>query len=376
MSNVRAGQLSCQCGEELLAGTVLPATGLPDATREVLLLAGGFGLSTLAQAFALTALPYGATMLAPSPVWVGAPYAIWLVGALFATFPASILDGLFGRRAAFGLGASIGFAGGVLAAWSFVAGQFPALMLGAFWLGLAQGFGLFYRHAAAQTHRPMALTALFGAGALAVLAAPFLMSLVPERLLPLAPAFMFAGAGLASMAALGAALALPIQSTRQPSREVIPIAEAKSLDTAAFVGVTLCAGASWFVMTLLMGASPSLLAGCGYGFGTASGLIAWHMLAMYLPASLLAPWSRKIAPLPLMATGLLLLAAALLCVKAWQGLVPITAALTLGGVGWSLVSLASMASLHAGNLNRTRMASHDAALFASAIAGALARGLV
>jgi APA family basic amino acid/polyamine antiporter len=46
-------------------------------------------------------------------------------------------------------------------------GHFPALCLGALWLGLAQGFGLFYRHIAASARGGVSVLA---AGALAALA--------------------------------------------------------------------------------------------------------------------------------------------------------------------------------------------------------------
>ena len=80
---------------------------------------------------------------------MAAPYIAMLLGAATATFPASFLLDAFGRRAALALGASLGVAGGLVMAWALTVNLFAPFCLGAFWLGVAQGFSLFYRHEAA-----------------------------------------------------------------------------------------------------------------------------------------------------------------------------------------------------------------------------------
>ena len=364
MSLSRAGHLNCECP----APSEGPAAGL--ASRgETMLLASGFGLSTLAQALVIAALPYAANILAPNAPWRSAAYAAWLIGALLATFPASMLSGLFGRRAAFALGGSLGLAGGVLAAWSFAAGQFPALIIGALWLGLAQGFGLFYRHAAAA-NRGSGLAGLFAAGALAVLAAPALTQTLSANS-ALGPSWLFLAASLVSLASIAIALILP--EAAHPNSGIVSVRIAPSL----FFTTALASALAWFVMTALMGATPALLAGCGYGAGAAAGLIAWHMLAMYLPAALIAPVAERIGQSRLTALGLTLLIAALGLAMFWQTLAPITTAMTMAGCGWSLVTMSSMIRLHAqGSPSRMIIAGHDALVFSGAILGAFAYGLL
>ena len=292
------------------------------------------------------------------------PYALWLFGGLLATFPASILSGLFGRRAAFALGASFGLAGGLLAGWGFVAGQFPALLIGALWLGLAQGFGLFYRHAAATTGGTTAVAAVFSAGALAMFAAPATIFGL-AKLGPLGPAALFVAAGVISLAAMASALTLPEAPNLRCDHT------AARVPVSVFIAATATSAFAWFIMTALMGATPNMLAGCGYGVAAASGLIAWHMLAMYLPAAAIAPLAAKIGLGRLIALGLVLLCGAVALV--WQGnLLPITAALTLAGIGWSLVTFSGMLKLHEnGPASRLTIASFDALVFSGAILGAL-----
>ncbi len=140
---MRAGELACVCGAQEGGDDALDAHDLGR-------LAAGFGLSALAQALVLSTLPEASRVLAPTLDRLGWPYALLLVGAALATFPAAFLIDAFGRRSAFALGASLGVAGGLLTTFAASRGNFSALCLGAFWLGLAQGFALFYRHIAAR----------------------------------------------------------------------------------------------------------------------------------------------------------------------------------------------------------------------------------
>src|SRR5262249_26779980 len=141
----RAGRIDCACGTESGRAGFVPAER---SESETLRLSIGFGCAVLAQALMLSALPIAGGDLAPRRLLANLPYAATLLGAAAASFPASLLLDRFGRRAAFALGASFGTAGGALAAFAILSRSFSALCVGALWLGIAQGFALFYRHAA------------------------------------------------------------------------------------------------------------------------------------------------------------------------------------------------------------------------------------
>ena len=351
-----AGQLACECG---------PLSADPSiAPQDNMRLAAGFGLSLLTQTLILVALPTAARVLAPQAGWAGVPYALWLLGSMVASFPASLLDGLFGRRTAFALGGSLGIAGGLLAAWSFMAGQFVPLGLGAFWLGLAQGFGLYYRHAALGGGGRKALAQLSGAGALVMILAPALTDIfVRDRLF--APVHLFLGAGSISVLAVAVALTLPAAPAAYEERVRVKVS------AGVFWGTSLCAGLAWYVMTVLMGKAPGWLAGCGLGAAPITGLIAWHMLAMYIPSAVLMPFIDKIGLKLWTGAGLAaLLAAYGLTLEA--GLVPIGLALTLGGCGWSLATSGAMMRLYQQGLPLRRIiAAQDGLIFLGAVLGAL-----
>src|SRR5579863_7599250 len=166
----RVGRVACACPA--------PAGAVEADASDVRRLTAGFALSALAQTLSLTLLPIAGLRLAPSPLLASAPYALTLAGAALASLPASLLIDSFGRRAAFALGASLGTAGGLLAAAAILPGNFAMLALGGLWIGAAQGFALHYRHAAAASagESRRALNVLAG-GIAASLAAPTIIAL-------------------------------------------------------------------------------------------------------------------------------------------------------------------------------------------------------
>jgi hypothetical protein len=360
----RAGHLFCDC---YLAppASVGAETG---STPSLLAMSAGYGFSVLSQVLAISAVPVAALPLAPSPLWLGAPYGAMLAGGLIATFPAAFLMDIFGRRAAFSLGASLGLAGGAVAAWGIVFGQFAGLVLGCFWLGVAQGFGLYYRHAAALTFGQRSIGFVLGGGCLAALSAPTLTALVQGHAGVLAPAALILMAGAACLANLALAVRLP----GLPSHTL----EAATPSTWRHgLPATLLAAMAWFVMTAMMGSAPLLMRGCGVGFAASAVPIAWHVLAMYLPAVLAAPAVERLGGLTIALAGasLILLGAGLLAKASVLAL--FTLALVLAGSGWSLTMLGATALLYAqGTPSRLLLAFHDFCLFAAAIAGALLVG--
>lgn len=236
-----------------------------------------------------------------------APVVPTLAGAATATFPASFLTGLFGRRSAFALGASLGVAGALLAAWGLASGQFAALCLGAFWLGVAQGFGLFYRHAVGASARAVAI--VLGAASVAAFAAPAIVGLAQALTGPLAPAGALIGAGLAQLCVLALAAPLPAAielSQREGKRH---------FDASGFAAITAAAALAWFGMMALMAGAPLAMAGCGLGLGAASGGIAWHVLAMYAPAAAIGAAGWRPPAATTAAAGLGLLAVGCLAVR-------------------------------------------------------------
>ncbi|MCK0207251.1 hypothetical protein MWN33_04295 [Starkeya koreensis] len=381
----RAGRLGCACPED--AGPLRRPLG---AGR----LATGFALVVLAQALTLGVLPLAGAMLAPPASAVSLlpmahlPLAAFLAGAALASLPASFLLDSFGRRAGFALGASLGFAGGLLAAYALLLASFPMLVVGALWLGAAQGFGLFYRHAAAfgagagdgqgnaqGAAQGTAVARLIGAGALAGLVGPLLAGLAEEALAP----YTFAGTlGLAALAQLGVlafAVLLPEARASHAAFTVEAMktsAPAARLPWRAMTMPTALAALAWGAMTATMAGAPLALAGCGIGVPAISGVVAWHVVAMYAPALAAGRLAARLG------AGTLALAALALCLGAAATVslsgeaLPISLAFLGVGAGWSLATAATTLMLHGrGVPSRLQLGLHDGALLLAALAGVL-----
>lgn len=358
----RAGRLSCFCP----AGA--PVSG---QTRGLVTLAGGFAASVLSQTLVLGLLPLAGLLLAPKSSMAVLPLVAMLFGAALATFPASFLLDTFGRRASFALGASHGLAGGCLMAWSLSTQNFYPFLLGALWMGVAQGFSLFYRHEAAigssRAERLMAIGLVFGAGSIAGLVGPGLAEAV-ERL---SPGFYIGTALLAATAQFVALAFAAATSRRLPL--ALATASSRAPDWFAMLAPTLIAALAWFSMNLVMLAAPFSMINCGVAASGVIGAVAWHVVAMYAPSFALAPLAGRLNAKWITALGLVLILAALLIFIGASTAERFAASLIVLAIGWSFATTAATAWLHEeASPNRAMLALHDGALFLAAIFGALA----
>ncbi|MFO1116400.1 MAG: MFS transporter [Beijerinckiaceae bacterium] len=360
----RIGRLDCVCAP----GDERGSRGGEGLAR----LAAGFGLAILAQTLVLAALPLAAASSAPRPALAGLPYAIALLGAALATFPASYLLDAFGRRAAFALGASLGVAGGFLAGWAALHRQFPILCIGALWLGLAHGFALFYRHAAATSAAgPKGGAIVFAGGALAAVLAPPALQFAGSLAGPFVDAATLVGAGIADLAGLILAVTLP--HAIAPPRKDQPPPRANS----GFAVATAAGALAWFAMTAVMAAAAPTLVGCGAASAAVGGAIAWHLVAMYAPAAIIRFTGAQLSRWFALLGGAALLAVGVAFFLAGGTVVSVSLSMIAAGVGWSLVNAGLMQWIYAeGAPGRWMLAAHDFALLGAAMLGALIAPLI
>ncbi len=361
----RAGRLACFCPP----GVATPGERRLTGAGGLLHLATGFALAVLSQTLAASLLPLAGLWLAPRPSLMAAPYMAMLIGAAAATFPASFLLDAFGRRASFALGASHGLAGGLMMAWALSASAFWPFCLGAFWLGVAQGFTLFYRHEAAigQTlkDKSFAISLVFGAGACAGLIGPALL-LALDRL---APAGRDIGVALAAAAAQ--VLVLTVAILAAPAMVVMSAVKSVRPAWRDFILATAVASAAWFGMTAQMLATPGAMVGCGVALSAVFGVMAFHVMAMYAPAFLVGSLATRFGVATVAVGGLVLVIGAKLLTPGAYAAPDFALRLGLLAVGWSLATSAATLWLHRkGSPARLWLAGHDAILFAAALAGA------
>jgi MFS family permease len=356
-SVARAGRIDCACGS--LPGGV----GIEVDTWR---LSVAFGLAIFAQALLLTVVPVAGFYLSPRPSLVTLPFALIFAGAACASVPTSLLLDQFGRRAAFAIGASLGAAGGALAAWAIATRHFPELCIGAFWLGVAQGFALFYRHAAAIAHAGgsrAALVVLLGGLAGGILV-PCAIVLCKAAFGPLVDAVLPALAGFANILALPLIVTLPhkIAEDQKESR-------LNELDLAFWLS-TLVGAAGWFAMAHAMMRAPSQLIGCGMGVTFVGAAEAWHLIVMYAPMAIASRWSGAISTRFALTAGVAL--ASLSIALSQMALVEIMASLSMAGLGWSLIQIGVGRLLYdRGHRSKIALGAYDGINLGAALAGVL-----
>lgn len=363
---MRPGAVVCVCPPG--------AAGQTGPKRNIGLLSIGAAASVLSQTLMFGLLPLAGAVYAPETGLAPIPFVALLIGAVAATFPAAILRDAFGRRAAFALGASLGVAGGLVLAWGLMVAAFWPIVLGAFWIGVANGFALQYRHAAAAglatRDAARSIAIVVGVGALIGIVAPTLALVFEATLQPALGAGTALLAALAHVIALAAAVTLP----HQPESETAtPVA---NNDRSNWLAATAIAATAWFGMTATMVFAPLGLAACGIGLGGAVGAIAWHVVAMYAPAAAIGVLVARLGAIPTAASGLVLIGVAVGLMALAPTLAGITTALILSGIGWSLATSAGVVALHQGAPSRLAIASHDGLILSAAVGGAFASQLL
>lgn len=362
---MRAGQIFCACD---IDGLPLDLDALPkDAS--LFRMATAFGLTVLSQVLALSVLPLASASLAAPSSDLPLPYLAMLFGSALASFPASYLMDMFGRKSAFALGASLGLAGGILAAWALYERQYPAFMIGVLWLGMAQGFGLFYRHAAAMSGGAGGV--VFGAGVIGALVAPFVILLLASLFGPFASAATLAASGLVSLVMLGLAVTLPSRRIEIETSE----RDVKRPSWILFFGATEIAALAWLGMTGLMAHAPLAMAGCGISMSMSSIAMAAHLSAMYWPGFVIGRLIVKLGAFRTSLIGLAMVALGGVATLYQTSVIGFTLSLSFAGFGWGMATIGATAALHrAGRPSATALAFHDVTLFLAAMLGAVLFG--
>jgi MFS family permease len=357
---LRAGQIFCACDVD---GLPLELDTLPKEAS-LLRMAFAFSSSIFAQVLTLSILPIASATFLPVSGSLPWPFMVFLAGAALAGFPASYLLDRLGRRSAFALGASLGLAGGILSAVALNERLYPIFLIGILWLGMAQGFGLFYRHAGAMAGRAGGL--VFGAGALGALLAPFIVSFLSNKYGPLAASTIFMASGIAHLTTLALAIGLPsrrIEITASPSLVKRP-------SISIFLTMTLIAALAWLFMNGLMAHSPLAMIGCGMSLSLSTFAMAAHLSAMYWPGFTIGRMIKYFGGTITSLIGLLLLVSGGVSVLFQSTALGFTLCLALAGYGWGMATIGATATLHkAGQPSAIMLALHDVILFFAALVG-------
>jgi predicted MFS family arabinose efflux permease len=356
-------------------------TSLREMKRQVLLLAIAQALFQTASVLVMTIGALAAANISGDPALATVPIAAMFLGTAVLMFPASAAMAKFGRRAGFVTGALLGTIGGVVGAAGIYVASLPLLSLGTFLVGAYQAFAQFYRFAASEVasdaFRPRAISLVLGGGIVAALLGPTLARF-GGPLLETRYAGSFLILALLSLAAAGVLLAIrgnekhALQPDVANGRPWAEIVTQPAYLVALFGAVT-----GYGVMILAMTATPIAMMHHHHELSTASTVIQFHVLGMFLPSFFTGSLIARFCTLRIMLTGLLLLTAHVFTTWTGTGFNSFALALVLLGVGWNFLFIGGTSLLTTtytpGERSRAQ-ATNDMTIFAVGIACSFGAG--
>lgn len=238
------------------------------------------------------------------------PLAAQFIAMMLTTIPASMLLQKVGRKKGFMSATLFGIVGSSLAAAAIIKDQFWLFTLGTALIGVYNGFGVYYRFAAADSvdheYKSRAVSYIMAGGVAAAFIGPNLANWTRDYLVP----GSFAGS-YGSLVAFYLLTLFLLFFLQLPSR---PIADtthrsgaARSLRTIAqqpmFIVALICGMLGYGVMVLLMTATPLAMQHCGYPFSDTRFVVQWHVFSMFAPSFVTGHLIRRFGVLNILLTG-------------------------------------------------------------------------
>ena len=309
--------------------------------RNVWLLAGCQALMNSGNSLLIATSALVGFKLAADKSLATLPLALQFFTSMLTTVPASFLMKAIGRRAGFLVGTLFGLAGAGFATWGIVAGNFIYFCLAAALIGAFNGFGTYYRFAAADVadadYRSRAISYVTAGGVVAALVGPNLAHWTSEWL----AGIEFAGSYLSLLGIYGLSLAvlllvrIPVPTAVQTHTHSRPLSDI--VRQPAFI-VALAGGALGVgVMALVMTATPLAMHQHAHVFADTAFVIEWHLLGMFAPSFFTGHLIRRFGVLNVMLAGVVLNIGCVVVNLAGTEVAHFWAALTLLGVGWNFL---------------------------------------
>ena len=316
---------------------------LPLAVRNVFVLAGCQALLQTGMVMIITSGGLAGYMLATDKSLATLPISFLMIGTMITTIPASLFMGRFGRRAGFWIGTLLGATSAILAVTSLANGWFWTFCFAHIFYGAYQGFGQFYRFAAAEAatpeYRSRAISYVLLGAAVAAIVGPPLVAYTKD--------FVASGAFIATYSAI---VVLSFAATVVVSFINLPKPVEQKSDIPArpvsvvvrqptFLVAVIVAAVGFGVMNLAMTATPIAMAHHEHSMTETAFVIQWHVLGMFLPSFFTGSLIARFGAPKIMLTGVGLLLCHVTVALSGVEFLHFASALVLLGVGWNFTFL-------------------------------------
>jgi MFS family permease len=276
--------------------------------------------------------------LSPDISLATVPLSMYVLGLAAGTLPTGAISRRYGRRTAFIIGTGCGVITGLLGAFAILHASFwlfcGATFLGGLYGAVSQSYRFAAADGASAAYRPKAVSWVMAGGVFAGVLGPQLVQWTMNIWPPYLFAFSFvvqAVVALVAMAVLsGIDAPKPAAADLHGGRPLLEIVR-----QPRFIAAALCGVIAYPMMNLVMTSAPLAMKMCGLSVSDSNFGIQWHIVAMYGPSFFTGSLIARFGAQRIVATGLLLEAAA-----ATIGLSGITAmhfwaTLIVLGVGWN-----------------------------------------
>ena len=278
--------------------------------------------------------------LAPFKSLATLPVTFWVLGGAIATVPASFYMKRVGRQRGLITGTLFGIVGALICGLAIWLQNFWLLCGGTIVFGVYNGFGQYYRFAAADSARAdfkaTAISLVLAGGLVGGILGPTTSRITVDLL---APKFLGAYLALIGFALVTIALLsqvrIPLPSASEQAATGRPLAEIAS--QPRFVVAVLAAAIGYGVMNFLMTSTPIAMGICGHPYSDAAFVISSHVVAMFAPSFFTGHLIRRAGVLPVLFAGVLLNVASISIALSGISVAQFWWSLVFLGVGWNFL---------------------------------------
>ena len=278
--------------------------------------------------------------LAPFRSLATLPVTFWVLGGAIATVPASFYMKRVGRQRGLITGTLFGIVGALICATAIWLQSFWLLCTGTIVFGVYNGFGQYYRFAAADSapldFKATAISLVLAGGLVGGILGPTTSRVTVDLF---APKFFGAYLALIGFALVTIALLsqvrIPTPSASEQAATGRPLA--KIAAQPKFVVAVLAAAIGYGVMNFLMTSTPIAMGVCGHPYSDAAFVISSHVVAMFAPSFFTGAVIRRIGVLPVLFAGVLLNVASISIALSGISVSQFWWSLVFLGVGWNFL---------------------------------------
>jgi MFS family permease len=279
--------------------------------------------------------------LAPSGWMATLPVTSYVVGGALSAPLVARIQARWGRKRSFQLGLVMAAVSAAACAHAVQQQHFGMLMAATLLAGFYQANAALYRFAGMELVKPSfkekALSLVLAGGIVGAFIGPNLadqtVGLLPVRYV--GAYLSLIGVAAVAFVALSFIRFPPHQPPVPGASTGRPLAEIARQPVFA---VSVAAGALGYgVMNLLMSATPIAMQQCKHPFTSATLVLEWHVLGMYVPSFFTGHLIQRFGALPVMGVGVVLNVVCVAVALSGVDLMQFLVALFLLGVGWNFL---------------------------------------